>query len=91
MKLNDQQRAMVERNMGIAGQLAGKFLSTMRYKGYDRDDLMSIAVMGMCRAAAQFNASLGLQESTYLYHGAKTALLGEYRKCQQGNPHMCAA
>ena len=92
MKLNDQQRAMVERNMGIAGQLAGRFWSTMHHKGYDRDDLMSIAVMGMCRAAAQFDASLGLQESTYLYHGAKTALLGEYRKLQQGkrSAHVCS-
>lgn len=92
MKLNDQQRAMVERNMGIAGQLAGRFWSTMHYKGYDRDDLMSIAVMGMCRAAAQFDVALGLKESTYLYHGAKTALLCEYRKWQQDkrSAHVCS-
>lgn len=92
MKLNEQQRAMVERNMGIAGQLAGRFWSTMHYKGYDMDDLMSIAVMGMCRAAAQFDAALGMQESTYLYHGAKTALLCEYRKWQQVKrfAHVCS-
>jgi RNA polymerase sigma factor (sigma-70 family) len=55
MRLNREQQSLVERNMALAGHIAGQFRRNMGRM--DAGELRSLAMLGLCQAAATFDTS----------------------------------
>jgi RNA polymerase sigma factor (sigma-70 family) len=67
MRLNDEQRALVEANMGLVGQVIKDKVRNVSGIGvYTYDDLFQIGCEGLCKAAATYIAGKG-KFSTYAY------------------------
>lgn len=67
MKLTDEQRAMVEANMGLVGWAVsrwGRHLPTTG-RGYTQDDAYQDATFGLMRAVVGFDPDKGFRFATY--------------------------
>lgn len=78
-RLTDEQRALVEANIGLAAMVAWKYRTSCAQYGMDWDDVFSIACLGLMRAARSFNPEVS-KPSTYLTIGCETAVCEELRK-----------
>lgn len=67
LKLNNKQKVLVEKNIGLAYSRANKMKS--KYNGYqlsiDADDFESYALEGLCDAALRFDSSYNVKFSTF--------------------------
>lgn len=60
IRLTDEQRDMVEKNLGLAHAFAARDLGKDHY-----DDVLSHTYLGLTRAAATYDPATGIQFSTY--------------------------
>ena len=68
----EAQSMLVENNMGLVYSIAGKFLN----RGYDREDIVQLGAIGLVKAVKKFDASFGVQFSTY----AVPMIIGEIKR-----------
>lgn len=78
-RLTDEQRMLVEENIGLARKAAWKYKASCARYGMDWDDAFSIACLGLVRAARSVDPAKG-KPSTYLFYGCETELLMELRR-----------
>lgn len=57
------QNIMIEQNMRLVEKIAGKF----KDRGYDREELVQVGVIGLIKAVRNFNTDFNTQFSTYAY------------------------
>lgn len=69
-------KALVERNVRLAVNIANSFLNTE----IEDDDLLSIALYGLVKAAKKFNPFLGYEFSTFSIPVIRNEILLELRK-----------
>jgi len=72
MTLTDEQKKLVEENLGLVHACANRF----RGRGTEYDDLFQAGSVGLIKAAMGFNDELGFKFSTY----AVPAILGEIKR-----------
>lgn len=82
MKLTDEQRNLVESNLGIARLAAHDLKDRCRACGLPLDDAISEGYMALCDAAQKFRPCKGVQFNTYAYVVARNRIL---RACGQNN------
>lgn len=68
----EAQSMLVEQNMGLVYSIAGKFLN----RGYEREDIVQLGAIGLIKAVKKFDASFGVQFSTY----AVPMIIGEIKR-----------
>lgn len=78
-KLNEAQRELVERNLGLARLAVCRTAELRRPVGLDDDDAYAIACEGLVRGAMRFDPSRGFQESSYLFPAAVNGIRMECR------------
>ena len=66
-KLIPEQRARVEKNLGLARWIADYFMSRAQTAGFERADIISCAYIGLCKAARDYEEGRG-KFSTYATH-----------------------
>lgn len=72
MTLTDEQKQLVEQNLGLVHACANRF----RGRGEEYEDLFQAGSVGLIKAALGFNSELGFKFSTY----AVPAILGEIKR-----------
>lgn len=72
MTLTDEQKKLVEQNLGLVHACANRF----RGRGEEYEDLFQAGSVGLIKAAQGFNSELGFKFSTY----AVPAILGEIKR-----------
>lgn len=81
MNLSDEQRALVEANIGLAGwavrHVGG---NPSHYLSGGRDDLYSAALEALCRAALRFDPGRGVTFAAYAAQRLRGAVLDELRR-----------
>lgn len=80
-RLTDEQRTLVEENIGLARRVAWKYKASCARYGMDWDDVFSIACLGLMKAARSFDPAKG-KRGTYLTYGCETEVLMELRRCR---------
>lgn len=78
--MTDEQRTFVEQHMGLAHYVARKF---KRYRSIDREDILQMAKLGLCRAVIMFDADRGVKFSTF----AVPVMLHEILMCTRRKHH----
>lgn len=78
-RLTEEQRSLVEENIGLAKRIAWKYQTTCAQYGMEWDDVFSIACLGLMRAARSFDPSKS-RAATYLTYGCETEVLQELRR-----------
>lgn len=73
MQLTPEQQKLVEDNHNL-------IYSFLNSRGLSIDDYYDVAAIGLCQAAALFDASKGLKFSTYAYTAMRNEVLKEIRK-----------
>ena len=68
----EAQTMLVEQNMGLVYSIAGKFTG----RGCEREDLVQLGAIGLIKAVKKFDASFGVQFSTY----AVPMIIGEIKR-----------
>ena len=82
LPLNDEQRILVEENMGLVGKVIKDCLQNPSAQGcYTYDDLFQIGCIGLIKAIDHFNTELGVRFSTY----AVPMIIGEIRRFLRDN------
>lgn len=66
-KLNDEQRRMVEKNIGLAYDFSYKMLKVTRFARMSFDDILASAFYGLVTASRCYNKDKGIAFSTYVW------------------------
>lgn len=77
--LTDEQRRLVEENVGLARRAAWKYRKSCALYGMDWDDAYSIACLGLIQAALTYDPEKGAP-TTYLTCGCESQILRELRR-----------
>lgn len=64
-KMNDAQRALVEKNLPLVTWYLQNRLSYWKKDEYE--DLFQVGALGLCKAAMNYDAALGVKFSSYAY------------------------
>ena len=72
----DSWKVLVERNIRLAIYFANKWRQT----GIDQEELLSLAFLGMIKAAKAFRPELGYEFNTFAGHVVKNEILLEIRR-----------
>lgn len=78
-KLNETQRELVERNLGLARLAVYRTAELRRPVGLDDDDAYAIACEGLVHGAMRFDPALGFKESSYLLPAVMNSIRMECR------------
>lgn len=78
-KLNEAQRELVERNLGLARLAVCRTAGLRGPVGLDDDDAYAIACEGLVHGAIHFDPSRGFKESSYLLPAAINSIRMECR------------
>ena len=73
--LTKEQQLLVVKNMPLAENLAKRYAGLGRYKGIAMEDLQQEAFVGLCEAAARYDASRGADFKTYAYPWCRKYIL----------------
>ena len=80
-RLNDEQRKLVEQNYSLVQKFAHNYKRLAASSAVlSFDDIMSIASIGLCKAAYCFDPTLGYAFSTYAYAVMRGCVMTEFRK-----------
>lgn len=77
--LTDEQRILVEQNLGVARWVAWKYYRAYAQYGMDWDDVYSTACMGLMHAVRTFDPQKS-KNTSYLLHACRHSLLTVERK-----------
>lgn len=78
--LNDDQRKLVEDNLDLIDRvIKKKFRFDETVLGLEYDDLYQVGAMGLCKAAAHYQAVPGAKFETYAYQVVKNTILDHMR------------
>ncbi len=78
-RLKDEHHALVEQYLPLVHHIVGR-LNISLPPGLDRDDLFSVGVLGLMKAAATYKKSRGASFKTYAYTLIRGAILDEVRR-----------
>ena len=88
LPLNDEQRILVEENMGLVGKVIKDCLQNPSAQGcYTYDDLFQIGCIGLCKAAQTDRPGRGAF-STYAYILIRNEIYNELER-GTGTPGRC--
>ena len=89
MKLNDEQRALVERNTGLVGQVIKDKARNISGIGvFTYQDLFQIGCVGLCKAAAEYQGAGRF--STYAYVIIRNEIFSALAKATASAKHETA-
>lgn len=86
IKLNSEQQAFVEDNMGLAGFMAKKLSNSA--PGIEYEDLTSLCYLGLVKAAGTFDPGKGFTFATWATSCIKFTVIKEMRYYRRHNPDL---
>ena len=90
MKLNDDQRTLVEQNTGLIGQVIKDKVRNISGIGvFTYQDIFQIGCVGLCKAAAAYKQGAG-RFSTYAYVSIRNEIFGALAKATTYKKHETA-
>lgn len=80
--MDDEHRAIVERNMGLVRKVAFGFKNSGRAPDTPEDDLVQAGMMGLIDASYRFQEDVGTGFSTYAIHYITGYIWHEIKRCR---------
>lgn len=83
MELSEEQKHLVEENIGLVYDIAKSLYieNSWRIKsaGAEEEDLVGLGMLGLCKAAQRYDKEMGNKFSTYAYHKIKGEIIRFFR------------